>query len=346
MTIHFPPKIIIFGTFCSLLLGLTACQATSEAPDESETLASEEVTIRSGHSSWVEESFQTQVVNIGLEELGYQIDSVKELEYPGVYLSLANGDLDYSVIYYSPNHETMFEEAGGNEVLQKLGAFVPIGSRGYQIDKKTAEEYGITNLGQLEDPNIAKLFDFDGDGKANLAGCNPGWSCGIQINHHIEVYGLEDTVEQDQGNYVALLSDIVTRYEAGESILFYAYNPHWISTTLKVDQDVIWLEVPFASVLTDPDITDEDITFNGKNTGFPGGGQEIVVNKQFAASNPIALHWLELIQLSLEDINEVSLRIKNGEDKPEDIRRLAEEWVSENQEQFDQWIEEARAVGE
>ncbi|OLT68771.1 hypothetical protein BI334_30540 [Moorena producens 3L] len=28
---------------------------------------------------------------------------------------------------------------------------------------------------QLKNPKIAKLFDSDGDGKANLTGCNPGW---------------------------------------------------------------------------------------------------------------------------------------------------------------------------
>lgn len=339
-------KSLLISTLFSLTVGLISCQPTQQSSDSSSNLPPEEVTIRSAHSSWIEESFQTAVVNIGLEKLGYQIDAVKELEYPGIFLSLANGDLDYSVVYYNPNSETMFNQAGGDEILQKLGDFVPIGSRGYQIDKKTAEEYGITNLEQFKDPQIAKLFDMDGDGKADLIGCNPGWGCESLINHHIETYGLQATVEQKQGNYTALLSDVIARHQEGQSIMFYAYNPHWISSVLRPDQEVIWLEVPFTSIPSDPDITEEDTTFNGKNTGLPGGSQEIVANKEFAKVNPVAKRWLELVQMSIEDINQISLRIKEGEDSPEDIRRLAEEWIAENQEEFDRWIAEAKAAGE
>ncbi|MDJ1181536.1 glycine betaine/L-proline ABC transporter substrate-binding protein ProX [Roseofilum sp. BLCC_M91] len=337
-------QFIFLPTLISLMMGLISCQPTQQSSHSSSNLPPEEVTIRSAHTTWIEESFQTTIVNIGLEKLGYQIDSVQELEYPGIYLSLANGDLDYTVIYYSPSHQTLFDQAGGDEVLQKLGSFVPIGNRGYQIDKKTAEEYGITNLEQFQDPTIANLFDMDRDGKADLAGCNPGWTCESVINHHIEVYELEGTVEQNQGNYTALLSDVITRYKEGDPIMFYAYNPHWISAVLRPDEEVIWLEVPFTSIPDNPDITEEDTIFNGKNMGFSGGGQEIVVTKEFADANPVAKRWLESVQISLEDMNEVSLRIKEGENSQEDVRRLAEEWVSKNQEQFDRWIEEAKAA--
>ncbi|NES24500.1 MAG: hypothetical protein F6K41_37725 [Symploca sp. SIO3E6] len=44
-------------------------------------------------------------------------------------------------------------------------------------------------------------------------------------------------------------------------------------------------------------------------------------------------------------MNQESLRIKEGEDSPQDIRRHAEEWIEQNQELFDSWIEEAKAAG-
>ena len=332
---------LVRSAIISLFIGISACQPASESNDST---ASEPVTIRPAHSSWVEEGFQTQVVNIGLEQLGYNVAPAKELDYPAIYLSLANEEVDYTVVYYSPGHQKLFDNAGGEEKLQKSGVLVPIGSRGYQIDKKTADEYGISNIGQLTDPKIAKLFDFDGDGKANLAGCNPGWSCETTINHHIETYDLEETVEQDQGNYTALLADAITRYEQGQPVLIYAYNPHWISAILKPDEDTIWLEVPFTSLPNDNTITEAETTFDGKNIGLPGGGQEIVTNQQFAANNPVAKRWLELVEMPLQDMNEVSLRVKEGENTPEDMRRIAEEWVGENQAQFDGWIEEAKAA--
>ena len=52
------------------------------------------------------------------------------------------------------------------------GVYSDNAAQGYLIDKKTADQYKITNIGQFKDPKIAKLFDADGDGKADLTGCN------------------------------------------------------------------------------------------------------------------------------------------------------------------------------
>ena len=41
-------------------------------------------------------------------------------------------------------------------------------------------------------------------------------------------------------------------------------------------------------------------------------------------------------------MNAESLRIKEGEDKEEDILRHAQEWVKNNQEKYDSWLETAR----
>ena len=335
--LRFRFKILLF----LLLTGLIACQTTSESSDKKNDSTSQ-VAFRTAHSSWIEEHFQTEIVKIGLEKLGYQVETPKEIEYPATYVSLANGDLDYSVIYYT-GHELFFNNAGGTDKLEGVGLLTSDGIQGYQIDKKTADKYNITNIEQLKSPDIAKLFDSDGDGKANLIGCNSGWVCELIIEHHLETYGLQETVEYDRGQYTALLADGITRYEQGESIMLYAYNPHWVGAILKPDQDVVWLEVPFTSLPKGvEDITEQDTSVNGKNQGFPKTEQRIVANKKFLAAHPIVKNWFELVQIPAEDINEESLRIKEGENKPEDIRRHAQEWVANNQELFDSWIKQAQ----
>ncbi len=323
------------GVLLAIAVGLMSCRANSDS--------TEDTLVRSAHSSWVEESFQTEVVNIGLAKLGYPIESPKTLDYPAIYLSLATQDLDYSVVSYDAGHESLFNQANGNNELEKVGKVIPPGSQGYHMDKKTADEYGISNIEQLKDPKIANLFDTDANGKANLVGCNPGWVCESVINHHLKVYGLEDTVEQEQGNYTSLLADTIDRYEQGKPIFYYAYNPHWIFAVLKPDRDVMALEVPFTSL---PEhmvgITETDTMFEGKNLGWPAVGQRFVVNRKFASKNSRAKRWFELVSIPVADMNEVSLQIKEGADTPEDIRRLAQEWVSENQAQFDAWLAEVK----
>ncbi|MGK7920556.1 MAG: glycine betaine/L-proline ABC transporter substrate-binding protein ProX [Trichodesmium sp.] len=328
-------KIILGTVFTSLLIIFTSCQPANN---------SQNMIIRTAYNTgWVEELFQTEIVNIGLEKLGYQVEKPKQSDYPIIYISVANGDLDYSVVYYQPGHEKFFKNAGGEEKLEGVGILIPPGTQGYQIDKKTADTYNITNIEQFKDPEIAKLFDSDGDGKANLVGCNAGWMCELTIDHQIKAYGLEDTVEQNRGQYTVLLADAMTRYEQGEPIIYYAYNPHWISAVLEPNKDVVWLEVPFTSLPESiENITEKDTSVNGKNLGFPRSQQGIVANKKFLEVNSVARKWFELVKISVADMNAESLRIKEGEDKEEDILRHAQEWVKNNQEKYDSWLEIAR----
>ncbi|NEP66081.1 MULTISPECIES: glycine betaine/L-proline ABC transporter substrate-binding protein ProX [Moorena] len=330
-------KQLTLGITLTALIGLSACESTSSGKTTK---------VRSAHSNWIEEQFQTEIVNIGLEKLGYEIEKPKEIDYPIIYVSVANGDLDYSTINYEKSHIEFFENAGGSKKLERVGVLTPDGIQGYQIDKKTADKYNITNLQQFKDPKIAKLFDTDGNGKANLIGCNPGWFCEVVIDHHLKAYGLEDTVEHIRGQYIVLLADVMTRYKQGESIMYYTYQPHWISTILKPDQDIIWLEVPFTSLPeSQKGLTEKDTSVDGKNLGFTVDRQRIVANKKFLAANPVAKRWFELVQIPAEDINLESLKIKEGESSPEDIRRHAEEWVENRQELFDSWVEEAKKAG-
>uniref|UniRef100_UPI0027D949D4 glycine betaine ABC transporter substrate-binding protein n=1 Tax=Escherichia albertii TaxID=208962 RepID=UPI0027D949D4 len=76
----------------------------------------------------------------------------------------------------------------------------------------------ITNIEQLKDPKIAKLFDTNGDGKADLTGCNPGWGCEGAINYQLAAYDLTNTVTHNQGNYAAMMADTISRYKEGKPV--------------------------------------------------------------------------------------------------------------------------------
>ena len=199
----------------------------------------------------------------------------------------------------------------------------------------------------MKDPAIAKLFDSDGDGKANLTGCNSGWFCEFVINHHIKAYGLEDTVEQDQGSYSALIVNTITRQKEGKPVLYYTWTPFWMANVLKIDKDVNWLEVPFTSLPKEQkDLTEKDTSYDGKNLGFAIDNVRILGNKKFLNENPSAKRLFELIQIPIEDINAQNQRFKGGENSIADIQRHAEEWVKNHQDLFDGWVKKAMSTSD
>lgn len=336
------PNTLLQTVILSLILIACSPRSDNSTADRSTTLLGAGVTVRPANSTWIEEQFVTEIVNIGLEELGYTVEDVQQSDYAVINLSVAAGDIEFTTGFYNLGHEDFFENAGGDEKLEKMGVLVPEGGQQYiLIDKKTADLHQISNIEQFKDPAIAKLFDTNGNEIANIAGCQVGWQCNEAINHFIEAYGLEASLEQDQGAYTALLADVIARNEQDQPVMFYAYAPHWILIQLGINQDVVPLEVPFTSLPGAlSTMTDVDTTINGKNFGFPISQQTLLANQDFVDENPVAKAWFEQVKIPVNALNEESLRIQNGENTPDDIRAHAEMWVSENRPLFDGWIEQ------
>ncbi len=326
-------KRLATGSIAALsALLLTSAPTFAEGPGDG-------VTVSPIKGSPVNAWFQHMVVQVGLEELGYEVEETREADFPALHLAIANGDVDYTVNNWTPLHNGFFDKSGGEDVLTRVKAVITGAGQGYFIDKKTADAHGITNIDQLKDPEIAALFDSDGDGRANLSGCNPGWGCELVIEHHLDSYGLRDLIQHDQGSYFAIMADTITRYNEGQPILYYTWVPNWISDVLVPGKDVSPLNVPFSAL---PNNADADTELaDGSNPGFAVNDVYIVANNDFLEENPAARRFMELVEIPIGAVNAAQVKIRDGEDSVEDFRRHAEDWVAANRPQFDAWVAEA-----
>lgn len=294
-------------------------------------------------SSVAEETFQTLLVTKALQKLGYEVQDIKEVEYPTAHVAIANGDATFMADHWNPQHADFYKNAGGDVKLSRTGVYSDNAAQGYLIDKKTADKYKITNISQMADPKIAKLFDTDGDGKADLTGCTPGWGCEQIIEHQLGAFKLRDTVAHNQGSYAALIADTITRFKQGKPVFYYTWTPYWVSSVLRPGKDVVWLEVPFSSLPGEQNKIDTNLP-NGKNYGFVVNKQQIVANKKFVQDNPAAGKLFEVMELSVDDINAQNMRMSHGENKAADIERHTNAWIKGHQKTFDSWIAKAMAA--
>lgn len=322
--------------------GLLAAAAAS-LPALAQSLPGKGVVVQPVKSSIAEEAFQTLLVARALEKLGYEVRPLREVEYATAHVALANGDATYLATHWDPLHADFYKNAGGDAKLSRTGAYSTGAAQGYLIDKKTADAHKITNLAQLRRPEIAKLFDADGDGKADLTGCNPGWGCEAVIEHQLGAFELRDTVRHVQGSYSALIADTIARHKQGKPILYYTWTPYWVSGVLRPGQDVVWLQVPFSSLPGEQAKLDTKLP-NGQNYGFVINTQRIVANRAFVEKNPAAGKLFEVMKLSVGDINAQNLRMRDGENKPADVQRHLDAWIKANQKTFDGWIAQALAA--
>jgi len=319
-----------------LALGLSVHAATDKLPGKG-------IKVQPVQSAIAEETFQTLLVSRGLEKLGYDVQPIKEIEAATGHIAISNGDATFLADHWDPLHADFYKNGGGDAKLFRKGTYSGNAAQGYLIDKKTADKYHITNLGQLTDPKLAKLFDATGDGKADLTGCNPGWGCEAVIEHQLTAFKLRDTVTHSQGAYAALMADTITRFKQGQPILYYTWTPYWVSGVLRPGKEVVWLEVPFSSLPGEQSKLDTKLP-NGKNYGFTINTQRIVANKTFTDNNPAAAKLFEVMSLPVGDINAQNQRMKNGENTPKDIARHTDAWIKGHQKTFDSWIAQALAA--
>ncbi|MDX1303542.1 glycine betaine/L-proline ABC transporter substrate-binding protein ProX [Photobacterium sp.] len=308
-----------------------------------EKLPGDGVTVQPIQSTVAEETFQTLIVNRALEALGYEVKETKEVDYNVGYTSIAKGDATFLAVGWFPLHADKYNQAGGDDKFYRKGQYVSGAAQGYLIDKKTADQYGITNIGQLNDPKIARLFDADGDGKADLTGCNPGWGCELVVEEQLSAYKLRDTVSHNQGNYAAIIADTISRYKNGESILYFTWTPYWVSGVLVPNEDVVWLEVPFSALPGERKGVDTTLS-NGKNYGFEMNAMNIIANKEFTEQNPAAAKLFEIMKLNINDVSAQNMMMSNGKNSTADIESHVNGWIKANQGLFDSWVAEAKKV--
>jgi len=328
------------ATIISVVLVTVALPAIAQEDDSEDP-----PTIRMARATWDTGWFQAEIYSLLFNRLGYQVEGPVTMENRVFYESVAEGEVDLWVNGWFPLHEALVEDGAPVELV---GTQVDAGAlQGYFIDTDTSEEYGITNLGDLTDPELARLFDVDGNGLADLIGCNVEWTCADTIDHHLAEYDLTDTVEHVQGDYSPLMHETVERYQSGEPVLFYTFTPNWTVGELVPGQDVVWLETPYPS-LPEGQSGEDRTEVSGLRgcddpcqTGWPPNDIRAVANSEFLSLNPTVRTLLEQVEIPLADILEQNARMVEGEGDPADIRRHAEEWIAENQGLVSDWTTSA-----
>lgn len=308
------------------------------------------VKVKPARATWNTGYFQEALVRTGLQELGYQVEEPKELQNPLFYQSVAFGDVDYWTNGWFPNHTSQLPKNSAAKI-EIIGYVVKAGGlQGYLVSKKEAEKYNIKSLDDFKRPEVMKAFDANGDGKADLTACPPGWGCEGVITHHFDVYGLDDYINPIKAGYSASMADVLARHNAGQPVFFYTWAPNWTIFKLKPGKDVVWINVPEIMPKESQQAGVERMTVSGiegavtdpLKAGFVVSDIQIVANKKFLNENPAAKEFFKVFTLPLGDINEQNTKMQNGEKSTKDIDRHVEEWIEKNQATWDGWLDAAR----
>lgn len=340
-------------TFASILV--TAALTGLAAPAMAEDRPGEGKTVRFARNDSLGAQYVQDAILVSLmQELGYEVE-LRTIGISAFLQAAAQGDMDITGDMNMPQRQPQYDQVAEHVALIGDGTIGGGGgTNGYVIDKATAEKHGITDLGQLSDPELAALFDSDGDGTANLANCDPGWSCGDVVDYQLAEFGLADTVESVRAKYEPLMAEVFARFAQGDPVLYYTWSPSFVTQELRPGEEVVWLPIPF-------DALPEGVTSAGGHdvAGIEGcaGGQDpckmatgswnwkLAANRDFLAANPAVEALASTVQWPLATWSgwEGAMKEDNSDRA---IEALAQDWIEGNRDQVDAWLGKARAAAE
>ena len=332
--------------------------APTEAPDDGAApepgemaMPGEGVGVSMARANWSTGYMQAAIYRTLLQELGYEVSDPAEAELAPAtfYPALGEGEYDLWVNGWFPIHTTLIADAGVDDVVQPIGEEIVAGGlQGFIVDKATADANGITMLDDIgNNPDIAALFDVDGNGKADLMGCNDGWGCQVVINDTISQNGWDDTIEQVSAEHAALFADSVGRFQRGESILQYIWTPGAFTAELVPGKDVIWVSVgnPLAGQVGAAALPADQCPGQPCEMGFVAADIRVVASVDFLSANPAAAKLFELVSIPVIDIALQNLAYRGGANTEADVQAAADDWISANRAAVDGWLSEARDAG-
>jgi glycine betaine/proline transport system substrate-binding protein len=288
--------------------------------------------IKMGKADWDTGYFQAEVYKQALEKMGYKVSGPTVMKPQVFYVAAAAGDVDLWVNGWFGTHDGYIAESKGK--VKAVGTVMEKGGlQGYLIDKKTADKFGIKSV--LDIKKYAKQFDSNNDGKADMVSCPPGWGCEKVIAKHFDELGLADYINRVQADYSASMADIISKYKNGQSVLFYTWTPNWTVGTLKLGEDVVWIDVPYSGTkkVKVPNATKSKI-----NMGFGADDIRPAANVDFLKANPKVEKMLKKASMPLADIAAQNLKMNAGEKSERAIKKHASDWIKANQSTFDSWI--------
>ncbi len=221
------------------------------------------------------------------------------------------------------------------------------GTEGLFITGYIQDKYNVRSVHDLAKPEIAKLFDNDGNGKGEYWPGAPGWGA-VKLNQiKAKSYGFDQYFEPLIVSDAIIKAQLNNAVRRDQGILFFSWTPEWIHSAYDLRQ----LEEPefngYASenkkdhplynpngcynfVDTDNWLAESSITCNAPHTEV-----HIAYSRKLERRAPEVARFLSNVSLDAKVVSQWIYNIAELGQAPYD---MAKEWVYQNPETVQGWL--------
>jgi glycine betaine/proline transport system substrate-binding protein len=162
------------------------------------------------------------------QELGLEISTVTTTAVPVIWEAMDRnrGEVDIWPDTWLPNQQGLVDKYVKDKKTVKLVEKGYEAKQGYCVTKITEDKYGIKNVSDLANPENAKLFDMNGDGKGKIWIGAPGWQSTNIEKVRARDYGFADFFELQTTDEAVSNAALDRAAKANKPWVGYCYSPH------------------------------------------------------------------------------------------------------------------------
>ncbi|MES0826600.1 glycine betaine ABC transporter substrate-binding protein [Ruegeria sp. SCP11] len=181
-----------------------------------------------GVPNWPSVNATAHILKVAIEQnLGLEVE-LQNGTNPIVFEAMDSGAMHVHPEVWMPNqqnlHDTYVTDKG-------TVAFNPNGVEAFQgmcVDKATADANDIRSIDDLTNPDIAALFDSNGDGQGEVWIGAPGWASTNVEKIRAKSYGYDQVMELTEIDETVAYANLDNAIKAGEPWVGFCYTPHYV----------------------------------------------------------------------------------------------------------------------
>ncbi len=241
-----------------------------------------------------------------------------------------DGSADVYTDLWMPNRQAIWDKY--IDGAQTVGHNVPyLGTQKMYVPTYMADR--VKTVEDLMDPEVAAMFDKDGNGKGEYWAGDAGWKSTRMWQVKFKSYGLSELWEAEILPDATFKAQLKAAVQREQPILFYYWTPEWVHAAY----DISAIEEPARTEGCEDVALDQEDWLEASHFACASSDAMIYVaySKTLDTRNPPVAKFLSQMKLDPAVVNEWILQI--GRDKM-DPRDVAEDWVNNNMDIVNGWI--------
>lgn len=266
--------------------------------------------------------------------LGEEAEIVKGLSDQAVIaagMDKGDGSVDVWTDLWLPNQQALWDKyvVGAKSINHNDKPY--LGSEAMFIPTYMADK--IKSVDDLKKPEIAAMFDKNGNGKGEYWPGDAGWKAAKVWQVKFKDYGLSELWEPEIVSIDVLKTQLKAAYADKKPILFYYWTPEWLHAAYDLTRVA---EPAYSEGCQALKLDQEDWLEASKfNCAHPDATVHVGYSASLETRNPKVAKFLKQVHFEPAVVNQWILAIDRDKMDPQDV---AEKWVKDNMATVNEWI--------